>query len=147
MRRTLFRQALFKVQNVEVTYMDSCKTDRIMQRIAGRGEASGMTVWDLGQPWDRSLMREELWTVGIIFHKGAGGAMENSTENLNEVLFLAPEAEGTKPAGLGQYELFKREGGFRVEYKRVHVGVCVCAPSFLEKFADDDFADAVGQFF
>ena len=75
--------------------------------------------------------------------------VENSTEELNEVLFLAPEAEGTKPAGLGQYELFKREGGFRVEYKRghVHVGICVCAPSFLEKFADDDFADAVGQFF
>ena len=66
MRRTLFRQALFKVQNVEVTYMDSCKTDRVMKRIAAQQDPWSFSVFDIAAPWDRALMREEVWSVGAL---------------------------------------------------------------------------------
>ena len=37
MRRYLFRQAVAKVQNVEVTHLDSCKEDRILLEVFGKG--------------------------------------------------------------------------------------------------------------
>ena len=67
MRRTLFRQALFKVQNVEVTYMDSCKADRVMTKIAAQSDPWSFSLYDVTQPWDRTLMREEVWSVGDTF--------------------------------------------------------------------------------
>ncbi|CAD7922306.1 unnamed protein product [Amoebophrya sp. A25] len=48
-RRTLFRQVLFKVQNVEVTYMKDCKADRVLSQVisdriaSGEGPSSRMT--------------------------------------------------------------------------------------------------------
>merc|ERR1712039_1033130 len=63
-RTALFRQALFKVQNVEVTYMGECKEPRILQQVA---RANGSSLFgkalDWRNPSDVELLRDELWTV------------------------------------------------------------------------------------
>jgi hypothetical protein len=41
-RRTLFRQVLFKIQNVEVTHMKSCRADRVLAEVvAGEPRTRG----------------------------------------------------------------------------------------------------------
>eukprot|EP00933_Yihiella_yeosuensis_P058552 TRINITY_DN59109_c0_g1_i1.p1 TRINITY_DN59109_c0_g1~~TRINITY_DN59109_c0_g1_i1.p1 ORF type:complete len:178 (-),score=40.73 TRINITY_DN59109_c0_g1_i1:149-682(-) len=62
-RTSLFRQALFKVQNVEVTYMDECKDARVLQRIVKSDPSWAGSLMDLRNPKDVRLMREELWSV------------------------------------------------------------------------------------
>ncbi|CAE8609590.1 unnamed protein product, partial [Polarella glacialis] len=63
-KTALFRQALFKIQNVEVTYMEECKDARVLQRIVQNQSSSiAGRLLDLRNPKDVELMREELWTV------------------------------------------------------------------------------------
>ena len=60
-RRTLFRQAIFKVQNVEVTYMDSCKSDRALLNVTQ--VPSKWSFFDIANPAESFVLREELWKV------------------------------------------------------------------------------------
>mmetsp|Transcript_37457 Transcript_37457/g.67730 ORF Transcript_37457/g.67730 Transcript_37457/m.67730 type:complete len:180 (+) Transcript_37457:40-579(+) len=63
-RSALFRQALFKVQNVEVTYMDDCRDARVLQRIVETPNSSWVgRLLDMRNPRDVELIQEELWTV------------------------------------------------------------------------------------
>mmetsp|Transcript_53624 Transcript_53624/g.117641 ORF Transcript_53624/g.117641 Transcript_53624/m.117641 type:complete len:165 (+) Transcript_53624:50-544(+) len=66
LRKSLFRQALFQVQNVEVTYMQECRDMRLLREIVERQKGSNL-VWNLydrvTKPRDVELMREERWTV------------------------------------------------------------------------------------
>merc|ERR1712187_328018 len=63
-KTALFRQALFKVQNVEVTYLDECKDQRIIQRVAENTSPSYIgAASDIRNPKDVELLREELWSV------------------------------------------------------------------------------------
>ncbi|CAE7940611.1 unnamed protein product [Symbiodinium necroappetens] len=63
-RTALFRQALFKVQNVEVTYLDECKDARVLKRIVKSASPSLLgRMLDLRNPKDVAVLREELWTV------------------------------------------------------------------------------------
>jgi len=67
-RTALFRQAVLKVQNVEVTYMDECRELRVIKNVMEQmspsllGRAAGK-VLDSRQPSDVSLMRQENWTI------------------------------------------------------------------------------------
>ncbi|CAK0819226.1 unnamed protein product [Prorocentrum cordatum] len=63
-RTALFRQALFKVQNVEVTHLEDCRDDRLLQRVAGRagGSLAGRLL-DARNPPDVQLLHEEVWTI------------------------------------------------------------------------------------
>mmetsp|Transcript_19297 Transcript_19297/g.60643 ORF Transcript_19297/g.60643 Transcript_19297/m.60643 type:complete len:192 (+) Transcript_19297:84-659(+) len=63
-RTALFRQALFKVQNIEVTYLDECREPRVLRTIAQRAGSSllGRAI-DSRNPTDVELLREELWAV------------------------------------------------------------------------------------
>uniref|UniRef100_A0A7S4Q7U2 Uncharacterized protein n=1 Tax=Alexandrium monilatum TaxID=311494 RepID=A0A7S4Q7U2_9DINO len=68
-RTALFRQALFKVQNVEVTYLDECPEARVVRNIARRQGSSLLgRALDTRNPPDVELMREELWTVDRCGH-------------------------------------------------------------------------------
>lgn len=70
-RQALFRQALFKVQNTEVTYMDECKDLRVLRRVVDRGTSPPLAFTSLwASAYDRwnnlrdtSLLREELWSI------------------------------------------------------------------------------------
>ncbi|CAK0819227.1 unnamed protein product [Prorocentrum cordatum] len=59
-RTALFRQALFKVQNVEVTHLEDCRDDRLLQRVAGRagGSLAGRLL-DARNPPDVQLLHED----------------------------------------------------------------------------------------
>lgn len=59
LRNALFRQALFKVQNIEVLSLNKCKNDRILQEIIKLGQPSYLQTRLLG----RSIIAEELWKV------------------------------------------------------------------------------------
>eukprot|EP00931_Biecheleriopsis_adriatica_P008567 TRINITY_DN109722_c0_g1_i1.p1 TRINITY_DN109722_c0_g1~~TRINITY_DN109722_c0_g1_i1.p1 ORF type:complete len:213 (-),score=51.63 TRINITY_DN109722_c0_g1_i1:364-909(-) len=64
MKGALFRQALFKIQNVEVTRMEECKDARVLQRIVQSQSTSlAGRLMDMRNPRDVKLMREEVWTV------------------------------------------------------------------------------------
>eukprot|EP00440_Ansanella_granifera_P065245 gb/GFBE01070754.1/.p1 GENE.gb/GFBE01070754.1/~~gb/GFBE01070754.1/.p1 ORF type:complete len:181 (+),score=25.01 gb/GFBE01070754.1/:1-543(+) len=64
MKSALFRQALFKIQNVEVTYMDECRDARVLRRIVqGEGSSLAGRLLDMRNPKDVHLIREELWSV------------------------------------------------------------------------------------
>ncbi len=53
LRRSLFRQALFKVQNVEVTYMQDCRTERVLKAVEHVTEANPKLWWlDMANPDD-----------------------------------------------------------------------------------------------
>mmetsp|Transcript_36453 Transcript_36453/g.77527 ORF Transcript_36453/g.77527 Transcript_36453/m.77527 type:complete len:196 (-) Transcript_36453:187-774(-) len=68
-RVSLFRQALFKVQNTEVTYMEECKDLRKLTKVAPRGDspslislfARGSEFWSY--PSDAKLLCEEIWSI------------------------------------------------------------------------------------
>lgn len=63
-RSSLFRQAVFKVQNVEVTFMDECKEMRVIKHIAQTESRSLLgRVLEFQDPSDVKHLREELWTV------------------------------------------------------------------------------------
>eukprot|EP00392_Amoebophrya_sp_AT5.2_P008682 g8710.t1 len=49
-RRTLFRQVLFKIQNVEVTHMKSCRADRVLAEVVS---VSPATAWSLAEARSR----------------------------------------------------------------------------------------------
>jgi len=68
-KTALFRQALFKVQNTEVTYLDECRDMRVLQRITLQTGSSllGRAV-DLRNPSDVKLLHEELWAVDRCGH-------------------------------------------------------------------------------
>jgi len=59
-RKSLFRQAISKVQNVEVMYMGECKENRILKSVDTVGRP-----WDLNflRSRDNQLLREEIWRV------------------------------------------------------------------------------------
>mmetsp|Transcript_33641 Transcript_33641/g.78631 ORF Transcript_33641/g.78631 Transcript_33641/m.78631 type:complete len:178 (-) Transcript_33641:13-546(-) len=63
-RNALFRQALFRIQNVEVTYLDECKDLRVIKNIVEnkRFSLSGK-ITDWQHPKDVDFLRDELWTV------------------------------------------------------------------------------------
>lgn len=67
-RHSLFRQAIFKIQNVEVVHMGECKEQRIVKEIIHNQNPS--TWMDLTNPSDVSLMREEIWKVGLALVRG-----------------------------------------------------------------------------
>eukprot|EP00928_Gymnodinium_smaydae_P016187 TRINITY_DN1603_c0_g1_i3.p1 TRINITY_DN1603_c0_g1~~TRINITY_DN1603_c0_g1_i3.p1 ORF type:complete len:217 (+),score=34.02 TRINITY_DN1603_c0_g1_i3:80-652(+) len=63
-KTALYRQVLFKVQNVEVTYMDECREDRILRNVAARSPNLLMSKFlDYGNPADVTAMQDEVWTV------------------------------------------------------------------------------------
>ena len=55
-RRALFRQALFKVQNVEVTH--DCKSPRVIESVLA--QPNRMSLFNIGKG---EVIREELWTI------------------------------------------------------------------------------------
>ncbi len=57
MRRALFRQALYKIQNVEVT--DSCQANRKLLSVEAQTH-SDLTTWFLSR---ETILRQELWTI------------------------------------------------------------------------------------
>lgn len=59
LRVALFRQALFKVQNVEVTFMEKCKANRFIKDIT----YSEKPIWNPLQSSENPLLREEIWTI------------------------------------------------------------------------------------
>jgi len=64
-RSSLFRQALFKIQNVEVTHLGKCREPRILKQIVSNPKpflfARAVDWYSLQD--DTKLMSEELWTV------------------------------------------------------------------------------------
>eukprot|EP00929_Paragymnodinium_shiwhaense_P063151 TRINITY_DN31568_c0_g1_i1.p1 TRINITY_DN31568_c0_g1~~TRINITY_DN31568_c0_g1_i1.p1 ORF type:complete len:196 (-),score=38.35 TRINITY_DN31568_c0_g1_i1:253-840(-) len=68
-RTALFRQALSKVQNVEVTYMEECKESRILENVVAREQSSVLgSAFDMGNPKDVQFVTEELWSVNRCGH-------------------------------------------------------------------------------
>ena len=62
-RRALFRHALFKIQNIEVTF--SCREDRVLESVEKVIEGSFLRdSWDkVMNPESQKLVQEELWTI------------------------------------------------------------------------------------
>ncbi|KAF8821564.1 hypothetical protein IE077_001860 [Cardiosporidium cionae] len=59
-RDSLFRQSLFKVQNVEVMYIDSCRANRVLKKIVA---TENRMQWPTFFNNNSTLLHEELWTV------------------------------------------------------------------------------------
>ncbi|CEL93796.1 unnamed protein product [Vitrella brassicaformis CCMP3155] len=59
-RRALFRQSLYKVQNVEVTYMASCPRPRVLKTVEKNAKPLNLSIL---RPKDVTLLCEEFWTV------------------------------------------------------------------------------------
>jgi hypothetical protein len=61
-RRALFRHALFKIQNIEVTF--DCRDDRILESVDKVDRSVIRDTWDrLMNPESQKLLSEELWTI------------------------------------------------------------------------------------
>mmetsp|Transcript_106362 Transcript_106362/g.184946 ORF Transcript_106362/g.184946 Transcript_106362/m.184946 type:complete len:185 (+) Transcript_106362:46-600(+) len=69
-RTALFRQALFKVQNVEVTYMEECRDPRVIMQIAASNQRSllGNAIDWWNNPKDVEMIRDELWSIDRCGH-------------------------------------------------------------------------------
>eukprot|EP00920_Eleutheroschizon_duboscqi_P024522 GHVT01060908.1.p1 GENE.GHVT01060908.1~~GHVT01060908.1.p1 ORF type:complete len:192 (+),score=27.81 GHVT01060908.1:244-819(+) len=61
LKRALFRQALFKVQNVEVMHLEQCRQMRSITRV--QPVANPWDLFRLFRPRDVRLLGEEEWTV------------------------------------------------------------------------------------
>jgi len=63
-RRALFRHALFKIQNIEVTF-DDCRDNRVLESVERIADRSVFRdSWDrMMNPESQKLVQEELWTV------------------------------------------------------------------------------------
>eukprot|EP00375_Theileria_parva_P000866 XP_763536.1 hypothetical protein [Theileria parva strain Muguga] len=61
-RNALFRQALFKIQNIEVISYKDCKNDRLLIDIS-KTEKPFQFFGFLKNKTDNSLLSEEIWTV------------------------------------------------------------------------------------
>eukprot|EP00927_Polykrikos_kofoidii_P073308 TRINITY_DN69355_c0_g1_i1.p1 TRINITY_DN69355_c0_g1~~TRINITY_DN69355_c0_g1_i1.p1 ORF type:complete len:179 (-),score=24.61 TRINITY_DN69355_c0_g1_i1:110-646(-) len=82
-RVSLFRQALAKVQNVEVTFLDECKEARVLENVAKLAQPSYFgRVLDSQNPSDVELITEELWTVNRC-GSGAKYSVRYSKEGAN----------------------------------------------------------------
>jgi len=62
-RRALFRHALFKIQNIEVT--SSCRDERVLSSISRVGTSSIFrdTLDSISNPESQKILSEELWTI------------------------------------------------------------------------------------
>ncbi|KYN98853.1 hypothetical protein PGSY75_1121200 [Plasmodium gaboni] len=56
-KTALFRQAIYKIQNVEVVAMHECKDDRVLEKIQ---QINGYKNIKLG---DKKVLCDEIWTV------------------------------------------------------------------------------------
>lgn len=66
MRRMLFRQALFKIQNVEVTQMETCKSLRTLKEVTNHmmNPTSGRMLMDSWEGRETGeCLKSERWTV------------------------------------------------------------------------------------
>ncbi|EKX73300.1 conserved hypothetical protein [Theileria equi strain WA] len=62
MRNSLFRQALFKIQNIEVLSLGECKNDRLLKEII-KVERPWRTFSFVSNYTGRPLITEEIWKV------------------------------------------------------------------------------------